>query len=292
MIMTMQNATSERLKIKVFLVSKGFSHRLISSIKKSGMLRIDGQKKTTADFIESGDILNLRLPKEKSDPNVPFSFEPLTVVFEDANWLVIDKPAGLPSVPGPSNRDDTVVNRVKGHLKNQGSQDLVPHVITRLDRFTSGVMLIAKNRLAASVLSPQIEQHTIQKKYRAFVSGRLTEKQGLIDKPIAKTADGIHREISEDGQQAQTRFQVIHQYENFAEVEAELLTGRTHQIRVHFTILGHPLLGDKLYGGPLDMGITRQALHAESLTFTDPLTDREQTFKVKLPEDMEQLKHV
>lgn len=292
MIISFQNTTAEPLKIKAFLVSKGLSHRLISSIKNGGILQINGKKQTTADMIAPAEVLKLRLPKEKSDPNVPFSFQPLSVVFEDDNWLVINKPAGLSSVPGPSNRDDTVVNRVKGHLKTQGSQDLVPHVITRLDRFTSGVMLIAKNRLAASVLSPQIENHTIQKKYRVFVSGQLNEGQGVINQPIAKAADGIHREISADGQQAQTRFRLIHQYAHFAEVEAELLTGRTHQIRVHFASLGQPLLGDELYGGPMNMGIKRQALHAESLTFTDPLTNQEHTFKVVLPKEMESVKDV
>ncbi|GEL90636.1 RluA family pseudouridine synthase [Pediococcus parvulus] len=292
MIINLQNTTEEPMKIRAFLKSKGFSHRLISSAKHEGTMRIEGHKVSTTDTLEAGEKLNLQLPKEKSDPEVPFSFEPLEIVFEDENWLVINKPAGLTSVPGPSNREDTVVNRVKGHLKNNGSKDLIPHVITRLDRDTSGVMLIAKNRLAVSVLAPQIENHKIEKKYWAFVSGTMAEKKGIIDKPIVRSEDGIHREVNPEGQQAKTRFQVLRQYGDYALVGAELLTGRTHQIRVHFASLGHPLLGDQLYDGPMEMGISRQALHATSLKFVDPLTEQKHEFKVAIPEDMENLKNV
>ncbi|GEN95847.1 RluA family pseudouridine synthase [Pediococcus ethanolidurans] len=292
MIINLKNTTKQPMRIKAFLKSKGLSHRLISTAKHEGTMKIDGHKVSTTDVLDAGAELNLRLPKEKSDANVPFSFKPVEIVFEDDNWLVINKPVGLSSVPGPSNREDTVVNRVKGHLKDQGSKDLIPHVITRLDRDTSGVMLIAKNRLAVGVLAPQIENHDIEKKYFAFVQGTLKEKEGLIDKPIARAEDGIHREVSETGQQAQTRFQLIQQYDTYALVEVELLTGRTHQIRVHFASLGHPLLGDQLYGGPMDKKIVRQALHATSLKFVDPLTDQTHLFEVPMPQDMENLKNV
>lgn len=292
MIIKLTNTSDQSLKIKAFLQKRNFSHRLISTIKKMGQLHVVEQKVTTLDLLAPGDVLTVRLPKEKSDATVPFSYVPLEVIFEDDNWLVVNKPSGLSSVPGPSNRTDTMVNRVKGHLKKQGSQDLVPHIVTRLDRDTSGVMLIAKNRVAISVLAPQIETHQIEKKYVALASGQFSVKEGFIDQPIGKAADGIHREIQADGQQAQTKYRVLKQFDQYALVSVQLLTGRTHQIRVHFASLGHPLVGDTLYGGPTDLGITRQALHAQSLKFTDPLTGKVHLFKTELPEDMRRLQYV
>ncbi|WP_412988540.1 RluA family pseudouridine synthase [Pediococcus siamensis] len=292
MIVKLTNSGTETMKVKAFLQANGFSHRLVSTIKKTGQLLINTKRVWPTDAIQPGEQLTIRLPKEKSDPHVPFSDQPLVVLFEDENWLVINKPAGVTSVPGPSNRTDTMVNRIKGHLKRQGSQDLVPHVITRLDRDTSGVMLIAKNKVANSLLAPQIETHTIEKRYLAVVAGQLVSAAGLIDKPLGLAADGIHREIQTTGQQAQTKYVVQKQFPQFAVVQVQLLTGRTHQIRVHFKSIGHPLVGDALYGGPLDLGLTRQALHAQTLKFMDPLTNQPHFFEAPLPEDMRRLINV
>ncbi|WP_369404153.1 RluA family pseudouridine synthase [Secundilactobacillus oryzae] len=209
---------------------------------------------------------------------------------ETANWLVVNKPAGLTVVPGPSNREDTLVNRVKGYLVKQGSEHLVPHIITRLDRFTSGLVLIAKHRYANSLFSEQLANNTLHKTYLAFVAGQVTPEHSIIDKPIRKADEGFNQIVASDGRSAQTEYWVLAANDQYSMVKVHLLTGRTHQIRVHFQSEGHPLLGDELYHGPLELGVIRQALHASQLSFTDPFTGAAEAFEAPLPVDLAPLK--
>ncbi|MBA1394725.1 RluA family pseudouridine synthase, partial [Lactobacillus sp. XV13L] len=156
---------------------------------------VNGQLTTAAAVINFHDQVQITLPAEADDPQVATSFAPLKIIYEDNNWLVIDKPAYLSSVPGPSNRTDTVVNRVKGHWEKQHEQNMVPHIITRLDRDTQGLMLIAKHRLANIWANQQIAQHQIQKLYYALVSGNLTADHGIIDQPIGRPENSIAHQV-------------------------------------------------------------------------------------------------
>ncbi|MHA8110133.1 RluA family pseudouridine synthase [Lactobacillaceae bacterium Melli_B4] len=275
--------------LKSFLKQQGISHRMFLGLRKDGEFKINGQVTSNNPKLKSGDVINVTLPDETSDPEVPVSHHPLTIIYEDDNWLVVDKPAGLTSVPGPSNREDTLVNRIKGHLVDMGSHDLRPHLITRLDRFTSGVVLVAKHRIANSLANQQVMNHAIDKRYVALVAGQLTQQHDIIDFPIGKQIDEIKRHRMADGQSARTEYQVFKQLPSFTAVNVKLHTGRTHQIRVHFTEIGHPLLGDQLYGGPMDLGIQRQALHASDLTFYDPFKSQFVTYRSALPTDMREL---
>ncbi|KRM68243.1 hypothetical protein FD06_GL001264 [Apilactobacillus ozensis DSM 23829 = JCM 17196] len=286
---TFLNHSNETYGIKKFLNAKGISHRMYNELKTSGEILINNQKLASDGRVAPNTNVLVKFPNEGNDVNVPISNEPINVIYEDDNWLVVNKPAGLTSVPGPSNRCDTLVNRVKGYLKQQGSLDLKPHIITRLDRFTSGLVLIAKHRLANSLANQQLASHKIKKQYLAIVSGKINKAHGLINEPIGRVGDEFRRRVISDGKPSITEFWVKESFADKTLVQVELHTGRTHQIRVHFTHLGHPLLGDQLYNGPLDQGISRQALHAYSLKFYDDFSEHNLEFSVELPNDMQQV---
>ncbi|HAT54748.1 MAG TPA: RluA family pseudouridine synthase [Lactobacillus sp.] len=238
--------------------------------------------------VVAGDIVTLALPDEVSDPDVATSFEPIHVIMADENWLVVNKDAGINTVPGPSDRETTLVNRVKGWLVTQHADNLVPHLITRLDRDTSGLVLVARNGIVQGMVAPQVDQHLMTKKYLALVAGRFADLKGVVDKPIGRVENSVARQVMAQGQHAVTQYQVLEQFDQAALVELTLLTGRTHQIRVHMQSIGHPLIGDALYNGPTT-AFERQALHAFSLEFTDPLSGLRRTFNAPLPTDMQQL---
>ena len=250
---TWNKESDEKTTLKKFLKNKGVSHRTLSSLKKgNGKVLVDGKKRSLSIEVGKGKI-TLILPPEKSDENVKMSKESLDIIYEDSNWLVVDKPPLLSSVPGPSNRIDTLVNRVKFHLWQQKSKDLVPHVITRLDRDTSGLVLVAKHRFAQGLINKQVEEHSIDKRYLAVVEGIITEKHGIIDKPLGPRENGIGQMVTDTGKHAKTEYWVREYLGDKATlVECKLHTGRTHQIRAHFSSINHALIGDELYGGRLD----------------------------------------
>ena len=280
------NVTHPGATAKTILAEQGVSHRMFSQINQSnGQVLINGRSVKPATKVNVGDQVTLIVPEEPADPNVPISDGPLTVQYEDENLMVVEKPAGLTVVPGPSNRTDTLVNRVKGHLVVAGDRQLVPHVITRLDRDTSGLVLLAKHRLANSWLNQQLGDHTLVKRYLAIVSGQLPADHDMIDAPLRRADDGVNQIVAPDGKSAQTEYWVKQRGTDWTLVEVLLHTGRTHQIRAHFQSLGHPLLGDELYGGPQTQ-LTRQALHAYALNFEDPVTHEQCQFECPLPADM------
>lgn len=274
------------LSAKQVLEQHGVSHRMFTQLNQSnGQILVNGVSVKPSVKVQLGDTLTLVVPVEPADPEVPVSSAPLQVINEDGNTMVVLKPAGLTSVPGPSNRTDTLVNRVKGHLVDTGDQNLVPHIITRLDRDTSGLVLIAKHRLANSWLNQQLADHRLKKRYLAIVSGPLEKDHDMIDAPLRRSDDGFDQIVAADGKSAQTEYWVRQRSENWTLVEVLLHTGRTHQIRAHFRSIGHPLLGDALYGGPQDQ-LKRQALHAYQLDYQDPVTDASRHFEADLPADM------
>ncbi|USS93041.1 RluA family pseudouridine synthase [Fructilactobacillus ixorae] len=282
-----QNHTAGFLSVKKLLTTAGVSNRLYQEVKRQPeSLLVNGTLVTPTRLIAPAETLTVTFPPELSDPNVPASQGPLAIVFEDDHWLVLNKPAGLTSVPGPTNRTDTLVNRVKGHLIAAGATDLRPHVITRLDRFTSGLVLVAKDRLANSYANQALAQHALHKEYQAVVTGQLDQPHGVLDFPIGRVGTEIARQVTANGQAARTEYWVEKAGATCTRVRVQLHTGRTHQIRVHFAFVGHPLLGDQLYGGPVYQGMTRQALHAAQLRFDDPFVGQERNFTAPLPADM------
>ncbi|CAH1850341.1 RluA family pseudouridine synthase [Convivina intestini] len=289
----------EQRKVRTFLQGHGVSHRMFSQMKHNGgAILANGQPVYTADYIKNGDQVTIVMPIEESNDLVVPDFHPLDIIFENEHWLVVDKPYGVTTVPGHADRLHTLVNQVKGHLIDEKAEDLVPHVVTRLDRDTSGLVLLAKHRFAHAVLDQQLQDHSVEKFYIAYVQGILPEDHGLIDEPIGRMdGDFIKRIVREDGKVSKTEYWVERRYQDdpdhpMTRVKVQLHTGRTHQIRVHFAHLGYPLVGDDLYGGPLWFGLKRQALHAYQMKFYDPFIEENRQLSTDLPADLLALKNL
>lgn len=278
-------------RLKEFLKDKGVSRRIIGRVKfHGGSFEVNGQEERVRKELDSGDVVQLNLPIEAPNPNLLTTDGELDILFEDDSFLIINKPVGLISVPSPAHRGDTVASRVKGYMMKNNYRHQVVHVVTRLDRYTSGVMIVAKNMLGHSLMSDLLNKQEIEKNYEAIVEGRLKQTAGLIDAPIARSPDSIiERIVSPEGKPSITEYQVVRELpENLTHIELALHTGRTHQIRVHMSHLGHPLAGDDLYGGSLDF-IQRQALHCKEYKFTHPLTHEQIHIQAPLPADMQAL---
>lgn len=274
--------------VKQFLLASGISQRLYAKIKALGQLiLVNGQKSAPSDQVQCGDVVTLQLPAELADESVAVSHEPITICYENEYWLAVNKPAGLATIPGPTNQTDTLLNRIKGYWQAQGATDLVPHIITRLDFDTSGIVLVGKHQIAQSLLQPQIEQHQLQKFYLAVVSGTGLPASGDIREPIGQIDHQPRRAVLADGQSAWTSYWRLGASGQLTAVKVQIHTGRTHQIRVHFSTLGYPLVGDQLYDGPLDLGITRQALHAYRLQFQDPFSQQSISITAPIPADIQ-----
>lgn len=283
---TWQNEGKQQT-LKKFLAARGVSHRLMGKIRRQkGAVLVDGEKVPFGTVLHRNEQVTLILPEEKPVIKIAASPKPIEILYEDDNWLLVAKPAGLTSVPGPSNREDTLVNRVKYYLEHNGHKNVVPHIITRLDRYTSGVVLLAKHSFAQGLIDKQVSNHEFDKRYYAIVAGQITKQHGLIEAPLKRKEGENFQIVSPDGRQAVTEYWLKANLAGGSLVEVKLHTGRTHQIRVHFQSKGHPLLGDELYGGPLDMGIERQALHAYHLAFNDPFTNKRLVVEAPLPSDM------
>lgn len=274
--------------IKQFVREQGISKGLLASIKfQGGKIEVNGHEENVLYRLQKDDVLVLTLPKEEANEHVYLDDTPLQILYEDDHFLAVVKPAGVPSVPVSRYLNETMVNRVAHYFKTQHYDNQVVHVITRLDKDTSGVMLFAKHRLAHALMDQALQQKTIQKQYIAIVSHpENLEEHGMIDAPIARTAPHqMRRCVREDGKQAKTEYWMQQADDTKAVVRIQLHTGRTHQIRVHFESIGCPLLGDALYDGDMAL-INRQALHCQQLQFTHPLTYEALTIATPLPHDM------
>lgn len=272
--------------IKRFLATKGVSHRLYSELKRRGRVLVNEQIVPFDYALTSGEQLTVIFPPEGSDADVAGSDGELEVVTETAHYLLLNKPAGLNTVPGPANSTDTLVNRVKGHWRAVKSPDRKPHIITRLDRFSSGLVLVAHDILTNNLFVQQQDQHQLEKIYLAIVAGQLPDDHGVIEAPLAQSPTGFQQVVTATGKAAKTEYWVEKRLPQATVVRIKLHTGRTHQIRAHFASIGHPLLGDELYQGPMDQGIERQALHAWQLSFIEPYTGVKQSFTAPIPEDL------
>lgn len=275
--------------LKEFLKEKGISRRIIGRTKfHGGTFLVNGREVRVRETLKPGDNVQLQLPIEEPNPNLAVTEGPLDILFEDDHYLIINKPVDLISVPSPAHRGDTVASRVKNYYLKQNYRHKVVHVVTRLDRYTSGVMLIAKNTLAHSMMGQLLEEQKLIKIYEAIVEGHLKEESGLIDAPIARSPHSIiERMVAPEGKPSLTQYErIIKLQPDLTHVRLQLHTGRTHQIRVHMAHLGHPLVGDDLYGGSIAL-LNRQALHCKQLMFDHPFTGERIEVSAPLPQDMQ-----
>jgi 23S rRNA pseudouridine1911/1915/1917 synthase len=278
----------------------GISRRLMIRLKTSDEgLTVNGQPARAKDTIREGDIIALRMETEVSEDIMPQPMD-LDIVFEDAHLLVVNKPAGVIVHPTTGHYLNTLANGVMHHWQERGERVRF-RPVNRLDEHTSGLVVIAKNPFANQQLAEQMKEGTVDKQYRAFVYGRPPELEGEINAPIGRQTEDPHRRvIREDGAASLTFYEVTASYISKASaLDVRLGTGRTHQIRVHLTSIGCPLIGDSYYTDPLWINseiagrlsqiITRQALHAVRLTFTHPVTGEPMKLEAPIPEDMQQL---
>ncbi len=275
--------------IEKYLKLKNYSHGCLVHLKKTAEgIKRNGVWAYTRDQLNAGDILETLFIEETASENIVPVEMKLDIVYEDEDILVINKPADTPIHPSQGNYDNSLANGVKYYYENQGV-NFVFRCINRLDRDTTGLVVIAKNMLSGAVLSQAMLKREIHRTYLAVVKGELPEK-GTIDFPIArKDGSTVERCVDyENGEHAVTHFERLEKNEKYSLAKIWLETGRTHQIRVHMQSIGHPLPGDFLYHNDRSE-IGRQALHSWRLEFRHPVTGENMRFEQPLPEDMRKL---
>lgn len=259
------------------------SNRMINRLTRRKGIRLNGRIPFLKKQVKIGDQIRIAIrPKEQSDllPQ-PVPFE---VIFEDLDLMVVNKPPGVLVHPVREKDTHTLAHGIIHYWKQQGTTGIV-RPVHRLDQYTSGLILIAKNAYMHQLLDRQLRENKISRQYQAFIAHPLQNAEGTIHLPIGR--DPHHptrRMVKQTGDDAITHYRLLKQTSEIAFIQVELETGRTHQIRVHFAHLGHPLLGDRLYGGD-QTWITRQALHSSSLSLIHPLTQQSLSFSAELPSD-------
>lgn len=277
--------------LRDFLLGQQISKGALTEIKyHGGEICVNGAEVTVRYLLKNKDVVIVRFPKEKRSEKMLAENIPLDIIFEDEYLLVIKKTATQNTIPSREHPQGSVANALLGYYEQIGIHSTA-HIVTRLDRDTSGLILVAKHRHVHHLLSKQQRRDEIQRVYEAIVTGSMTCDNGAVEEPIArKESSIIEREVHPAGQYACTHYKVLHRYDNFTHVQLQLETGRTHQIRVHLAYIGHPLLGDTLYGNASSL-IARQALHCKKIAFYHPITGKYCEFYAPLPNDMKKLLH-
>ncbi len=256
----------------------GYSRRMLTKIRNEPQsINCNGKHIRMVDTLKQGDVLTISLSEQGYIlPNDELTAD---IAYEDSDIIVLNKPYDMPVHPSKNHQTNTLAN-VFASVCSKREESLKFRPINRLDKDTSGLCVVAKNQYCASALSGKIE-----KEYVALIKGKLQNQKGTIDLPIARIDQkGIKRCVSDDGQRAVTHYAQLKHREPYTLVSVKLETGRTHQIRVHFSHLGFPLVGDELYGGDISI-MKRQALHCKSVTFTHPITHENITVTSKIPDD-------
>ena len=259
---------------------------LVNRLKWQDKLFVNGIPRHTDFQVQPGDVITV--PLEEETPEYPAEDEPVSILYEDADILAVDKPAGMLIHPSRAALTGTLANRIIGYYRRTG-QESAFHPITRLDRDTFGIVLLAKNAHVHALLNAQHGQGQLRKTYQALTFSGPVADSGIIDEPIArKPLPSLLREVRPDGKPSVTEFKVLERLETVCKLELRPVTGRTHQLRVHCAYMGFPILGDPQYGSEisqafsLERGITSQLLCAKRLEFTHPVTGQPMCLKSKL----------
>ena len=283
----------EGTKIREYLKTElGLSTRLIRSASINKKIFVNGQVVKMNRVLTLGEIIKIDLEKDESQDIAPEKMD-IDVVYEDEDILVVNKKPFMVVHPTKSYQSGTLANGIINYFM-ESKQNCIVRLVSRLDMNTSGLIIIAKNQFSHGMLSKEMSENKVEKRYLAIVHGIMEEKQGTIDLPIYKpegVENGTKRIIDERGQRSITHYKVVEEFNEASLVECKLETGRTHQIRVHLNHLGHPIYGDTLYGNGEEEEelIKRQALHAYGLNFKSPRTGEELALRAELPEDMKEL---
>lgn len=282
-----------KLRLDHFLTKRlpQYSRSRLQQLIRSGFVRLNGASTRPRQIVRAGDKIDVREPPIEQIETRPERI-PLDILFEDDDLIVINKPAGLTVHPGAGQREHTLVNALLSHcttLSGIGGKER-PGIVHRLDKETSGCLVVAKNDLAHRELSRQFADRTVEKIYLALVAGKLRKPAGVIDERIGRHP--VHRQrmsvTTNRGRTAKTEYRVVRSNEEASLIECRLHSGRTHQVRVHLHHLGHPVLGDKVYRARLVKNFPRQMLHAWKLGFRHPGTGEWKQFQAPVPDDFKE----
>ena len=282
---------SKNQRLDAFLASSldGLTRSQATRLIESGEVAVDGRAVSKSYKLAGGEDIAVTLPEPEPVEAVPQDI-PLDVVYEDVDVIVVNKPSGMVVHPAPGHPDGTLVNALLYHcagtLSGIGGA-LRPGIVHRIDRDTSGLIIAAKNDAAHQYLSAQLADHTLARTYECIVVGALREDRGTVDAPIARhPTDRKRMAVVAGGREAVTHWEVIARYPGYTHVRCRLETGRTHQIRVHMAYIGHPILGDTVYGAKKEVpGLTGQCLHAVGLRFLHPRTHEVVELSCPLPDE-------
>ena len=270
------------------------SYNLLIKLKKDKRILLNDVPTYVDDQISVGDVISVNIDFYDDNSNIVATWMNLNILYEDESFLILDKPAGIPVHPSILHFENSLSNGVKYYFDSIGLHKKI-RPVNRLDRNTSGIVIFAKNEYVQNSLSKQMEDKTFVKKYISICEGAFSKKEGIIDFPIARKENSIiERCVDSSGDIAITHYKVLKEFNIKDTICSELLinleTGRTHQIRVHLAYLGHPIIGDSLYGNESSL-INRQALHAYEVQFIHPISKNKMKIISEVPKDIQNLLH-
>ncbi|WHY02312.1 RluA family pseudouridine synthase [Neobacillus sp. DY30] len=281
----------DRIDKVISTLDEEWSRTQVQQWIKEGNVLVNGQKIKTNYKCNINDEIEITIPDPELLDVIPEEMD-LDIYFEDKDVLVVNKPSGMVVHPAPGHLTGTLVNGLMAHCKDLSGINgvLRPGIVHRIDKDTSGLLMVAKNDMAHEKLVNQLVEKTVTRKYRAVVHGVIPHDFGTIDAPLGRdTKDRQSMTVVDNGKHAVTHFHVIERFKDFTFVECQLETGRTHQIRVHMKYIGYPLAGDPKYGPKKTLDINGQALHAGILGFNHPRTDEYMEFEAPLPKEFEEV---
>ena len=278
------NKTINEIILKEF----NFSNRLLTKLIKNKNILFNGKEVDTRTLVTTPGIIKIDLNYKEDNSNIVSTKMNLNIVYEDEWMLVVNKPAGCPIHPSRLHFEDSLSNGIKYYFDSINLNKKI-RPVNRLDLNTSGLVVFAKCEYIQEQFSNQMSNNLLKKDYLCLVDGFFKEKSGSIDLPISrKQGSIIEREVNQNGKKSVTHYTVLNEFDNYSLVHCILETGRTHQIRVHMQAIGHPILGDTLYGKKSDL-ISRQALHSSKTECIHPVTKNKLTFIAELPDDIQRL---
>lgn len=280
-VVEMQNGRLDKVCSEIF---SDYSRSQIKQLLDGGNITVNGKTEKAKYKVKSGDVIRLEEPETKTLELRPENI-PLDIVYEDDDVIVINKPQGMVVHPAPGHDEHTLVNALLYHCPlSTINGTFRPGIVHRIDKDTSGLLMVAKNDKAHRSLAKQLKDKTNIREYVALVHGRIAEDEGTINAPIGRSLkDRKKQAVVKDGRNAVTHFEVLKRYRDYTFVKCILETGRTHQIRVHMKYIGHPLVGDPLYGPKKTIKGNGQFLHAGKLGFVHPTTGKLLIFEAPLP---------